>query len=74
MNLVTKIMSFNKFSISPTPEKLVYQNSVLLNLNKFLVNLVTQRPNLMNLSCVAEPPTAGSNMKHRFKAKASGRI
>ena len=32
------------------------------------------RPNLINLSCVAELPTAGSNLNHQFRIKDFGRI
>ena len=30
---------------------------------------IVQQPNLMNLSCVAEPPTAGSNLNFPIQSK-----
>ena len=33
------------------------------------VNINNLKPNLMNLSYVAELPTAGLNLNHRFKVK-----
>ena len=36
---------------------------------KKLILKINLRPNLMNLSWVAELPTAGLNLNHRFKVK-----